>query len=119
MLGANEHCKPIRSYQFIFDLVTRWYDFRGTNVKFVGVKDLCDYYEKVTGKKSNNVHVYDLSLKFMDDHRNSHYIFDEVPFTKTNGKNNFMFITLTSFYYFLSTKNCYDTCSEILNFQLL
>ena len=37
-----------------------------TNVKFVGVKDLCDYYEKVTGKKSNNVHVYDLSLKFME-----------------------------------------------------
>ena len=90
LLGANgeDNGKPYR-FPFVFDLVTKWYDFRNTNAKFVDVRRLCDHYEKTTGKGrlyvDNYVDIYRLSLQFIADHPNSNYIFDEVPFIK-NGK---------------------------------
>ena len=70
------------AFQFVFDLITRWYDFGSTNVIFMDVRDLCAHYEKRTGKKSLSVDVYTLSLQFIEDHPNSHFVFDEVPFFK-------------------------------------
>ena len=93
MLGAEgEEGKP-RAYPFVFDMVSLWYDFRNTNPKFVDVRELCDFYEKTIGKKSSDVDVYTLSLVFIQNHMNSHFIFDEVPIIKNDadGKNNFKF----------------------------
>ena len=89
LLGADQKGKP-RRLQFIFDLVTKWYDFRNTNVKMVDVRMLCDNYENTTGKDSSDVDVYTISLQFIKDHPNSHYLFDEVPFIE-NGEYNFIF----------------------------
>ena len=93
LLGAEgEEGKP-RPYPFVFDLVSRWYDFRNTNAIFVDVRALCDFYEKTIGKSSSDVDVYKLSLVFIQNHMNSHFIFDEVPIIKNDadGKNNFEF----------------------------
>ena len=89
LLGADgeKNGKP-RPYQFVFDLVTKWYDFGKTNVNFLDVRMLGDHYEKTTGKKSYDVDSYTLSLQFIKDHPNSHYIFDEVPFISASGKYN-------------------------------
>ena len=90
-LGADEKGFPT-PFRFVFDLITMWYDFGNTNVKFIDVQTLCDHYEKKTGKKSSGVNVYKLALQFMADHPNSHYIMDEVPFLRNVGlsKNSFI-----------------------------
>ena len=87
LLGADGNDEGIpRRFQFIFDLVTKWYEFSNTNVKFINLKMLCDQYEKGTGMPSSSVDVYTLSLHFIRNHPNSHFIFDEVPFTRVFGE---------------------------------
>ena len=87
LLGAEggNGGKP-RKLQFVFDLVTKWFEFRGTNVKFVDVQMLCDHFEKETGNSSSDEDIYTIILQFIKDHPNSHFIFDEVPFIKEKGK---------------------------------
>ena len=96
LLGADSKGK-LRPFQFVYDLITKWYDFGNSNVKFVDVRMLCDHYEKKTGTKlwtkmplwsSSNVDVYKLALQFIEDHPNSHFIFDEVPFIRKKGNYN-------------------------------
>ena len=79
LLGTEIRGKP-NPFRYVFDIITRIFDFRQTNVQAKDVRDLCDYYEDTSNKQSSNTDVYSLCLHFLSEHPHSHFILDEVPF---------------------------------------
>ena len=79
LLGTYKEGKP-RPFRYVFDIITRMFDFQGTNVQAKDVRDLCDYYKTTTNKDSSDTDVYSLCLHLMSENPDSHFILDEVPF---------------------------------------
>ena len=70
-------------YKFIYDVLSKEYDFNGTNVKFIDVGDLWDFYKSHNPKAvKSKCDVLLLSEYFMKMHPNSSFILDEVPSPK-------------------------------------
>ena len=78
-MGADASGKP-KKWRYIFDIITKKYDFFQTTVQAKDVRDLCDYYEQTTKNDSSKMNVYELCLHYIKHHTNSHSILDEVPF---------------------------------------
>jgi hypothetical protein len=78
LLGSDDKGKP-KKWRYVFDIITKKYDFFQTNVQAKDVRDLCDHYQQTTNNDSSNKNVYELCLHFIKDHKNSHFILDEVP----------------------------------------
>ena len=85
LLGSTHEGKP-KKWRYVFDIITKKYDFLQTNVQAKDVRDLCDHYKRTTNNDSSKKNIYELCLQFIKDHANSHFIFDEVPFFAKNSK---------------------------------
>ena len=88
LLGSKENGKPNR-FRYVFDIITKKFDFWQTNVQAKDVRDLCKFYEHTTNQDSSKANIYQLCLHFIKGHLKSHFIFDEVPFIK-NGTYTFV-----------------------------
>ena len=78
LLGSDKEGKP-NPFRYVFDIITKKFDFWQTNVQAKDVRDLCDHYEQTTNKDSSKTDVYSLCLEFIRGHPYSHFILDEVP----------------------------------------
>ena len=69
------------SDEYIFDIYTKSYDFRGSNVKVVSAQDLWAFYEsKNKGADRLNVNIYSLVEFFIQHNLDGHFVLDECPF---------------------------------------
>ena len=89
LLGSDEEGKP-NPFRYVFDIITRKFDFWNTNVQAKDVRDLCDHYKQTTNQDSSKASIYDLCLHFMRRHLSSHFILDEVPFVEGDSKYTFL-----------------------------
>ena len=86
LVSATSYGYPYRK-RHIFDICTKEYDFKDTDVIALDVQDLMEEY-----KKSENlppdynliglVSVYELVLNFIKNNQDAHFILDEVPVCK-------------------------------------
>ena len=83
LLGSDGDGKP-QPCRYVFDIITRKFDFWNTNVQAKDVRDLCDYYEHTTNQDSSKTNIYQLCLHFFKGHSRSHFILDEVPFIENS-----------------------------------
>ena len=82
LLHSTSRGRPKRGRP-VFDVCTKEYDFKDTDVVAMDIEDLWKYYEKDRKNTSRqDVTVYELALRFMENNPNAHYIFDEVPIFK-------------------------------------
>ena len=88
LLGSDTRGNPLK-WRYVFDIITKKYDFFQTNVQAKDVSDLCDHYKQTTNNDSSKKNVYELCLHFIKHHTNSHFILDEVPIFNNDSK--FMF----------------------------
>ena len=78
LLGSDKKGRP-QKWRYVFDIITKKYDFLQTNVQAKDVRDLVDYYEQTTNNDHSKTTVYELCLHFIKSHSNCHFILDEVP----------------------------------------
>ena len=80
LVGVNE-LGIVDNDEYIFDVYTKSYDFRGSYVKVVSAQDLWAFYEsKNKGANQKDVDIYFLTEFFIQHHLNGHFILDECPF---------------------------------------
>ena len=93
LLGSDDKGKPKQNpvpyryntkvpYRYVFDIITKKFDFWNTNVQAKDVHDLSAYYKHTTNQDSSKTNIYQLCLHFLKGHSRSHFIFDEVPIIK-------------------------------------
>ena len=68
----------------IFDICSKEYDFKDTDVVAIDIQDLLEDYKKTNKNQHNQGHlsVYELVLSFIRNNPNGHFILDEVPIYK-------------------------------------
>ena len=81
----------VDKYEHIFDIYTKEYDFRGSNVKVISAQDLRNFYTKhhkldtfrnFFRRKAQikKVDVYTMAEFFVEQHSNGHFVVDECLF---------------------------------------
>ena len=71
-----------RRARSIFDVKTEMEFEDIDGIIFLSAQDLLKFYEDTTGKSGRHLNVYQLTLFFMDRHRDGIYLMDEVPLLK-------------------------------------
>ena len=85
LVGSDRFGIP-EKHKFIFDLLSKEYDFDGTDVNYVDAQELWSFFKKHNPKAVRTNHnVLQLCEYFIEMHPNSSFILDEVPSPK--GKN--------------------------------
>ena len=91
LVSSTRHGYP-KPRRHIFDICTKEYDFKDTDVIAVDIQDLVEEYRKnnrfpkcggkFIGGYLSGVSVYKLVLSFIKNNPNAHYILDELPLCK-------------------------------------
>ena len=86
IISSTSYGNPCRR-RHIFDICTKEYDFKDTDVFALDVQDLMEEYRKSENLPQDYnlielVSVYKLVLSFINNNPNSHFILDEVPLCK-------------------------------------
>ena len=73
----------------VFDICTKEYDFKDSDVVALDIQDLIQDYKKYkhphkSCSLTGNDSIYKLVLSFIKNNPKAHYIFDEVPLCKGN-----------------------------------
>ena len=73
----------------VFDICTKEYDFKDSDVVALDIQDLIHDYKKNKSPHDDcsltgNFSIYKLVLSFIKNNPKAHYIFDEVPLCKGN-----------------------------------
>ena len=91
LVSSTSYGFPYRK-RHIFDICTKEYDFKDTDVIALDVHDLMEEYKKNENLPQNchlvgQVPVYKLVLSFIKNNPKAHYILDEVPLCKGKKSN--------------------------------
>ncbi len=71
----------MEDFEHIFDIYSKEYDVQSSDVKIKSAQDLWDFYEAQNkGSDKKNIDIYKLVEYFVQNHRNGHFVLDEVPF---------------------------------------
>jgi hypothetical protein len=85
LVGVDDLGK-VAFFEYIYDIYTKRYDFQSTDVNMKSAQDLFEYYESHNkGSDKKEIDIYTLVEYFVQNHRNGHFVLDEVPFLP-NGK---------------------------------
>ena len=107
----------VMKHEYIFDIYTKEYDFKGSSVKFISAHDLWDFYAanhkmEISWNflKKKKISIYKLAEYFVEKHPNGNFVFDECSFRE--GKDKFFGI-LRTLYLELYSKSSYEWCLQI------
>ena len=82
MVGTNGR-GIVDEYEHIFDIYTKLYDFKSSDVHIKSAQDILEYYQANNkGNDIKNIDVYTLVEYFVQKHPDAHFVLDEVPLLK-------------------------------------
>ena len=97
LVGSDRFGVP-EKHKFIFDLLSKEYDFNGTDVNYIDAQDLWFFFKKHNPNAvRSNYNVLQLSEYFIEMHPNSSFILDEVPSPKGHDRINSKKISMWSY----------------------
>ena len=87
LVSSTRYGAP-KAKRHVFDICTKEYDFKDSDVVALDTQDLIQDYNKNKNLhewcRTGNYSIYKLVLSFIKNHPKAHYIFDEVPVCKGN-----------------------------------
>ena len=66
LVGVNKY-GMVEEDEYIFDLLTKLYDFNDTDVEVLSAQDLLKFYNSTKGTSLQNIHIYVLVEFFMEN----------------------------------------------------
>ena len=82
MVGVDSY-GSVEEFEYIFDIYTKEYDFRGYDVTVISAQDLWEFYaSKNKRSRIKDVKIYFLVEYFVRHHPDGHFIVDECPLLK-------------------------------------
>ena len=71
----------VDEHEHIFDIYTRFYDFKSSGVHFQSAQDLWVFYKAGNkGSDKKDIDIYTLVQHFVKHHPDGNFVLDEVPF---------------------------------------